>query len=118
MHGHSLHIFKAILLLFLLPSIIACAHQNDVKKYTIAPDKIKHFSVSLGISAASAAHYKHKNDADACKSAAIGFGLSMSVGIGKETYDKFIKKTFWDWGDMAANLVGSTLGSLLGSGCP
>jgi len=83
----------------------------------MADDKVKHLSYSLAISAASAAYYRHDKNEGRCKAAAIGFGVSMGLGVSKESYDKYIKKTHWDWGDIAWDFLGSSVGSMIGSGC-
>ena len=102
------------LLFLLLP--LSCATINNTD-FSLADDKLSHLSYSVGISAASAAYFRHERKEEPCRAATIGFGVSMSLGASKETYDKYIKKTHWDWGDIAWDFLGSSIGSLVGSGC-
>jgi len=45
--------------------------------------------------------------------AALGFGIAILAGFGKELYDKYVKKTKFDWGDIVADLIGSFGGIIL-----
>lgn len=39
--------------------------------------------------------------------------LAVILAVGKELYDKYIKKTLFDWTDIYADLLGIALGILL-----
>jgi len=72
----------------------------------IAPDKVKHFIVSMLI---VLIYYIFFNDAR------LGMMLSLAVGILKEGYDEFIAgpHTRWDWKDITADCVGVIVGGLI-----
>jgi len=101
----------------LLPCLClsACALQSWDKPIEWQEDKIKHFSTTTIISGAAAHH--QKEDYRDCDAAAQAVMFTMTIGAGKELHDKYIKKTLWDWNDMAWNLIGSTLGASLGAHC-
>jgi len=46
--------------------------------------------------------------------ACIGFGVSLAAGISKECYDRFRQKERFDLGDIAADITGAAVGSLIG----
>lgn len=102
---------------FLLPCLClsSCAFQSLDKPIEWQADKIKHFSATTLISGALA--HQQKDEYRDCDAAAQAIVITMSIGAGKETYDKYIKKTQWDWNDMGWNLIGSTLGASLGAHC-
>ena len=76
---------------------------------------MKHFTATTIISYATAQHEREQfRD---CRAAGRGILFTMSIGAGKETFDKYIKKTHWDWEDMTWNLIGSTLGAGMGAHC-
>jgi len=93
----------------------ACAIQSPTKPIQWQEDKIKHFTATTFISAAAASH-EREFDRD-CPAAGRSILFTMSIGAAKETYDKYIKKTFWDWEDMTWNLIGSTLGAAVAAHC-
>lgn len=43
----------------------------------------------------------------------IAIVLAAFLGIGKELYDKYIKKTFWDWGDIFSDALGICIGIII-----
>jgi len=104
-------VFSAIISI----NLSACALQSPTKPIQWQEDKIKHFSATTAISAAAASH-EREGDRD-CQAAGRSILFTMSIGAGKETYDKYVKKTFWDWEDMTWNLIGSTVGASLGAHC-
>lgn len=104
------------LILLLNCSVLpACAVQSWNKPIKWETDKMKHFAATTFISAAAAQQLKHY-DRD-CTAAGHSILFTMSIGATKETYDKYIRKTRFDWGDMTWNLVGSTVGATLGAHC-
>lgn len=104
--------------LLLLCCLYGCAmpqvKQQDDQWFS--KDKYAHFLVTTGISAGISRAAKNNGNED-CQAALIGFSLTMTIGAAKESYDKRIKKTYYSTHDMVWDLAGSTLGSLLGSGC-
>ncbi len=77
-------------------------------------DKLKHAAISAGIAAGSTLFAKEA-EVSASSAPIIGFSASFAVGIGKETYDQQIRKTFWSWKDLCWDALGSTVGSLAAS---
>jgi putative lipoprotein len=107
------HQYCAVALISL--GLISCALQPPSKGIEWREDKIKHFTVTTLISAGAAR--EQRQEYRDCRAAGRIIVFTMSIGAGKETYDKYIKKTFWDWGDMTWNLIGSTFGAGLGAHC-
>jgi len=105
----------ALMLFAICSSLNACAFQSLDKPINWQEDKIKHFTTTTLISGA-AASYEKEGDRD-CRAAGRAILFTMSIGAGKETYDKYVKKTHWDWEDMSWNLIGSTFGASLGARC-
>jgi len=46
-------------------------------------------------------------------SSAMGFGVAGLAAIGKELYDKHIKKTYFDWRDVKWTLIGALIPTLI-----
>lgn len=44
-----------------------------------------------------------------------GFVAGMAIGVGKEYRDKSNNNGKWDWGDLAADCIGSVIGASGGS---
>lgn len=80
-----------------------------------SPDKFQHGAISavIGVAATSAAR-ADMNDCDAFRT-----GMSVTVGIGaaKEWIDQDIRHKGWSWRDLAWDVAGGTIGSLLASQC-
>lgn len=80
-------------------------------------DKQKHFFVSLALGAASAAAAR-EHGADGCRAAGIGITFTMTIGAGKEYYDRRYKDSHrWSWQDLVWDFAGAALGSALAGGC-
>ena len=45
--------------------------------------------------------------------AALGFGIAVALGFGKELFDKYIKKTYFDWGDIVFDIWGGCVGVIV-----
>lgn len=116
---------SALLVLSLL--VCACAsqstphlHAHQVSEHPkddwYGIDKLAHFSVSAAI-AAGVTNYKERHGSSGCAAARMGFAITLSIGAGKELYDKKIKKTFWSWEDMTWDAIGATVGSLAAADC-
>jgi len=111
-------LISILLLLLALHTLTGCAIQfsKDTDDKWFAADKYKHFLVTTAISAAIASAAKH-NGNENCDAALIGFSVTLTIGAGKEIYDKRVRDTFYSYRDMVWDAAGSATGSLLGSNC-
>lgn len=111
-------LFTTLLLLLALNVLSGCAthHAKDRDDKWFAEDKYKHFLVTTAISAAIASAARH-NGNENCDAALIGFSVTLTIGAGKEIYDKRKRGTFYSYRDMVWDTAGSATGSLLGSNC-
>lgn len=79
----------------------------------IKTDKVAHFGVGYVVGATTGAitliNSNGKNEW--WKSLAVGFGSGLVIGTGKELYDQH-KYGGFDWQDLGATVLGSTLGSV------
>ena len=66
-------------------------------------DKIKHFAACLVVAVV----------ASICLHPCLALLAALAVGVGKELYDKFIKRTTFDWVDIWADAWGAFLGAML-----
>ena len=107
-----------ILALLALQTLSGCAIQfsKDTDDKWFAADKYKHFLATTAISAAVASAARH-NGSENCDAALIGFSVTLTIGAGKEIYDKRVRDTFYSYRDMVWDAAGSITGSLLGSNC-
>jgi hypothetical protein len=46
-------------------------------------------------------------------SSSVGFGVAIIAAIGKELYDKHIKKTKFDWRDLKWTVIGASIPAVL-----
>lgn len=79
-------------------------------------DKLAHFGASAAI-AASVTNYRESHGSSGCDAARTGFAITMTIGAGKELYDKNIKRTFWSWEDLTWDMMGGIVGSLAAADC-
>lgn len=79
----------------------------------IGKDKIQHMAVCAQIAAASAYTVKTVG-APSIPACVAGFISGMSAGVGKEYGDKKAPGNKWDWLDIAADALGSLIGSIAG----
>lgn len=107
----SRHLF---LIIILTTEITGCAFEQD-KSDWFGADKFKHFTVSTAMSAGFT-HLAEKNQPD-CLALATGTSLSISVGLGKEWYDRDVRKTYWSQKDFFWDVMGSLFGSSLVTHC-
>jgi len=105
-----------IITVIMLLNGCATLHIPDEDDRWLAGDKYAHLLVSSAISAgiANAEIDKGQNK---CVAARIAFGVTLTIGAGKEIYDKYWKKTRYSYKDMTWDAIGSALGSLAGSNC-
>ncbi|ROT10452.1 hypothetical protein ED388_04845 [Muribaculaceae bacterium Isolate-007 (NCI)] len=80
----------------------------------IQQDKIKHFTVCF-IVASIASSVEALCGATYLLSAVAGVIAGGAIGVGKEYGDKCSPGNKWDWNDIAADMIGSVIGSALGS---
>lgn len=79
-------------------------------------DKLEHFAVSAAM-AAAVTNYKQNHGSDGCEAERLGFSISVAVGAGKETYDKYVRHTYWSLKDFAWDVLGSSVGTLIAGDC-
>lgn len=93
-----------------------CAHNARYNDAWLSKDKAAHFISSAVISGIATKEAMHRGSTD-CDAALIGLTVSMTIGFGKEIYDKHIKETFYSSKDIVWNALGSLAGSFAVSGC-
>jgi len=116
-------IYTLIIALFLVST--TCFAQEPIKQEAkesreknnsdkwFAMDKLLHFTASAGITGLSyhCYHCQFNNPED--KSIYFSLSIAGVSGIGKELFDKKIRKTRWSWKDITADIVGVTAGYFL-----
>ena len=81
--------------------------------HILSNDKAKHFVASL-ISTVFVHQLSTKHfDFEKTESKTIAGGVTFSIGILKESYDKFIKKKKFSWEDLIADAAGIAVGLIL-----
>jgi uncharacterized protein YfiM (DUF2279 family) len=125
MHNHFVKITFLLVLTFLLYPQISCSGQecgvtvafHPVKQDTlnlqdkwIAWDKVEHLGISAFFSATiyNVSHDFYYNDRKS--SLYLSSGLTFSLGLGKEFYDRDIRKTKFSYKDLIADVLGIGLG--------
>jgi len=98
-----------MLALLLLPGCASFRHADDP---WWGPDKAKHFAGSFAV--AAGATLALTSETDEANAAAAGIGASMTLGAGKEFYDRNIKRSYISGKDLTWDLIGSLLGSFFG----
>ena len=76
-------------------------------------DKFQHFGISAAL-AGAATVVGENHGLEHGQAFAPAIGLTLAVGMGKETYDAQVKKTFWSWRDLTWDLLGGLAGYGLG----
>ena len=104
----------SLILMFIL--ISGCTTLKHPQEPWFGKDKMQHFAVSTAIGAGTT-KLARNNGATKCNALSTGIGMTIVIGAGKETYDKYIKGTFWNWKDMFWNLVGGLIGSAVVAQC-
>jgi len=97
-----------ILAAVLLCTNIKAQSLNDV--LALNQDKQLHVGYTYVISSATTS-YVLKKTGDKKKAIIIGIGVGMTIGVVKEIYD--YKYGYAQKGDLVADLIGSTLGSIV-----
>lgn len=90
-----------------------CSTMNHPDDHWFGRDKAYHFGISAGISAglAAAAENNGCNDGEAM---VFAVAFTMPVGVGKELYDRKVKKTYCSGKDLVWDLVGALAGGAVG----
>jgi len=81
--------------------------------FWFARDKGDHFLVSAFLTGAG--YYAARSELNASDPASLNLaaGFSLSMGIGKEVYDKYKRGGLFSWKDLGADVLGIGLGYLL-----
>ncbi len=72
----------------------------------VAKDKALHFSISFIAYSGFEALFKGRGVQEPENKAIY---LTIGLGIAKEIYDKFVKKTYFSWRDLISDIAGLTL---------
>lgn len=75
-------------------------------------DKVLHFAASFIIVALVALTLYGVADLPKVMSIVCALGVAFICGVGKELYDKFIRKTGFDTSDLIADAIGAVLAAL------
>lgn len=100
---------QKIVLVVLSLGLGACSTWHTANDAWVGQDKIKHFAVSAGLSAA-AAQSLHGNNMPKSNRAHAAIGFSVSVGLGKELYDARAQGSGFSWKDLAYDVGGAIAG--------
>lgn len=80
----------------------------------IAKDKILHFSACAAVSITTAS-IESLSGVGLFGSFIAGLIAGVAIGVGKEYGDRCAEGNKWDWEDIAADSLGSIVGSCIGS---
>ena len=105
-----------IFLALAVAATCACAPLPAKDDPWTSPDKFKHAGVSA-IIGALAVRAARDRDAGRCDAFRIGSTVTLGIGAGKELLDQEIRHKGWSWRDLAWDVAGGTLASLLASQC-
>lgn len=75
-------------------------------------DKLQHFLVCAAIAAVMAAVMR-LTGATVTQTAIASVGAAMAAGLGKEYGDRCAVGNHWDWVDLAADLAGAVVGTVV-----
>lgn len=109
-------ILRTIILFSLILLICGLANAENSRDSFFGKDKLDHFVISAAMTGGTgfvAYNHFHNRRFD---SIAIGFSLSLSLGGIKEIVDKSVPGQHSSWKDLAADLVGCTVGALILAG--
>lgn len=93
--------------------LFGCATANHPDDSWFARDKAYHFGISAGVSAGIATVALNNGQSDA-EAMVYAVAFTMPLGVGKEVYDREIKKTYWSWKDLAWDFAGALAGGAAG----
>lgn len=77
----------------------------------ISVDKVLHFAVCFMIAAVEAMIMR-ASDVSVAWCSLAGFAAAMLIGVGKEVYDYYVRKTGFDKNDLLADASGALLAAL------
>jgi len=105
---------KKIMNVIIVFALVAggCATINRPDDKWFARDKALHFGASA-IIAGGSTYAMIDNGRDENDSTVAGFGIALVFGIGKETYDAGVKKTYWSWKDFIWDIIGAGTGAFV-----
>lgn len=107
---------KIVSALFINICLFGCTTSLNKHDSWLGEDKVYHLLTASAIGAASTKAAVN-NGVAPCDAVLIGISASITIGAGKELYDKNIKKTFFSWKDMFWNFAGGALGGLATREC-
>ena len=103
-------IVAAPILALLLGGCASLKHPDD---HWFGRDKAYHFGISAGVSAGLAAVAVNNGQSDA-EAMTLAVAFTMPLGVGKETYDRNIRKTYCSGKDLLWDLAGALAGGAVG----
>jgi len=98
---------KTVFILLLFFATTATAQKSE----WLATDKYMHFTTGYIMSSTTYA-FTYKFTESRQKAFWYSFGVSIAAGIGKELYDKHVKKTRFDPKDATVTALGGLVGSI------
>ena len=104
-----LRFFSMALAIWLFAGCASFRHSGDP---WLGRDKMQHFA-ACGLAGAAAALVAQNNDLADGQTFLIGMGVAVGLGVGKETYDAGIKRTYFSGKDLVWDLLGGAVGSLV-----
>ena len=109
MNAFRISILGVVLAAVLLSGCASLRHAGDP---WWGEDKAQHFAV-CGLAGAATALAAKQNDLSDGRTFLLGVGVSVGLGVGKETYDARIKRTYFSGKDLVWDLIGGAVGSLV-----
>ena len=89
-----------------------CASLRHASDPWWGEDKAQHFAV-CALAGAATALAAQQNDLSDGRTFLIGTGVAVGLGVGKETYDARIKRTYFSGKDLVWEFVGGAVGSMV-----
>ena len=89
-----------------------CASLTTGRDPWLGRDKGQHFAAAFLISAGGGSMLR-QNGMDASDAGFAGFGVALSMGLGKEWYDRSVRRSFWSWRDLVWDVAGAAAGAWL-----
>lgn len=93
--------------------LTGCSTLKHPDDHWFGRDKAYHFGISAGVSAGLAAVAVNNGQSDA-EAMTLAVAFTMPLGIGKETYDRNIRKTYCSGKDLMWDLAGALAGGAVG----
>lgn len=89
-----------------------CASLRHAGDPWLGRDKAQHFAI-CGLAGAAGALAARQADRPDGQAFGIGMGVAMGLGVGKETVDARIRRTYFSGKDLVWDLLGGMAGSLV-----